>query len=204
GQHGADHAVDHQSQEHDGDDHAGVHESPNIMVMPLAVLAALSVIGGFIGLPHFSWLEKWLEPVIPVHEAASAAIGGGMEWALMGLSAGLAGVGIAAAFLMYRNLAAAEAWAKRLAPIHKLLDNKWYIDEIYQGLIVNPIRRLSELLWKGFDVNVLDRIVLGFGRASNWTGQTVRVIQTGSIQIYALMLLIGIVATVGYLLYGML
>jgi hypothetical protein len=52
-------------------------------------------------------------------------------------------------------------------------------------------------------VAVIDRIVLGFGRASEWTGQAVRVIQTGSIQIYALMLMIGIVATVGYLIYGL-
>jgi NADH:ubiquinone oxidoreductase subunit 5 (subunit L)/multisubunit Na+/H+ antiporter MnhA subunit len=58
-------------------------------------------------------------------------------------------------------------------------------------------------LWKGFDVAVIDRIVIGVGKASEWTGQAVRVVQTGSIQVYALVLLLGVIATVGYLIHGM-
>ena len=86
---------------------------------------------------------------------------------------------------------------KRFAFFHKLLENKWYVDEIYEAVFVKPIGALSELIWKGFDVAVIDRIVVGFGRVSEWTGQTVRVIQTGSIQVYAVMLLLGIVVICG-------
>ena len=87
--------------------------------------------------------------------------------------------------------------------MHKILENKWYVDEIYEAVFVRPIHFLSDSLWKGFDVAVIDRIVVGFGRVSEWTGQAVRVIQTGSVQIYAFMLLLGVVVTVGYLIYGM-
>jgi NADH:ubiquinone oxidoreductase subunit 5 (subunit L)/multisubunit Na+/H+ antiporter MnhA subunit len=64
------------------------------------------------------------------------------------------------------------------------------------------LQGLAQVLWKCFDVGVIDRIVLSFGRVSAWTGQTVRLMQTGSIQVYALMLLVGLVATAGYFIYG--
>jgi len=182
--------------------HGGaVHESPMVMVLPLIILAVLSVVGGFMGFPHMSWIEHWLEPVIPVHEGAAASAGA--EFGLMGLSIALAGAGIGVAITIYGNLATAERLKKRFPVLHRVLENKWYVDEIYDAVLVRPIQFLSESLWKGFDVAVIDRIVLGFGRVSVWSGQTVRVIQTGSIQIYAFMLLLGVVATVGYLIYGM-
>jgi len=149
-----------------------------------------------------SWLEHWLEPVIPEH-AVSAGISPSMEWILMGVSVLGAVVGIAYALNLYKDLKNAEALKKRFAWLHKVLEHKWYIDEIYEALIVRPIHALSEGLWRGFDVGVIDRIVVGFGKVTERAGQTVRVIQTGSIQVYALMLLIGMVATVGYLVYGL-
>ena len=85
--------------------------------------------------------------------------------------------------------------------VYQAMEHKWYVDEIYDALIVKPIYRLSELLWKFFDVQVIDRIVVGFGRVSLWSGETARVMQTGSIQVYALMLLVGLIATAGYLIY---
>lgn len=161
------------------------------------------------GIPHMSWLEGWLEPILPAaHEAAAMAEGaasgvsGGMEWVLMALSVLGAGLGLFAGLKLYERLNIVEALATRLQFFHRLLENKWYIDEIYEALIVRPIHALSEFLWKGFDVAVIDRIVLGFGRVSMWTGNTVRTIQTGSLQVYALMLLIGLIATAGFLIYG--
>jgi NADH-quinone oxidoreductase subunit L len=184
--------------------HVHPHESPFVMTFPLIVLALLSVAGGFIGIPHMSWLENWLEPVIPEHHAVASAVSGSLEWILMGVSVAGALVGIAFAWNLYKDLVRPAAWAKSWSTLHRTLWNKWYVDEIYEAAIVRPIGGLSQALWKGFDVNVIDRIVLGFGRVSMWTGQAVRVVQTGSIQIYALMLLTGIVATVGYLIYGLL
>jgi NADH-quinone oxidoreductase subunit L len=197
----------HADHGHGHDDHGhgakGVHESPLVMTFPLMVLAVLSAVGGFIGIPHHAWLEKWLEPVIPVHEGLSSGVSPGMEYVLMAVSLAGAVLGIAMAWQLYKDLLKAEAWAKRWAGLHKVLEHKWYVDEVYEALFVRPIQALSQMLWKGFDVGVIDRLVVGVGRVSEWTGQTVRVIQTGSIQIYALMLLIGIVATVGYLIYGL-
>jgi NADH-quinone oxidoreductase subunit L len=202
--HGA-HPEDEQSHEPESEHHApaGVHESPGVMTIPLIILAVLSAIGGFMGVPHVSWLAHWLEPVIPAHEAIAEGISPSMEWVLMGASVAGAVVGISIAWNLYKNLARAGELAKRFSGVHQLLENKWYVDELFEALFVRPIQGLSKALWKGFDVAVIDRIVLGFGRASAFTGQAVRVIQTGSIQLYAFMLLVGIVATVGYLIYGL-
>lgn len=201
--HGAAHGVASEAGHDDhGHGHGGVHESPAVMVVPLQILAVASAIGGFMGIPHMSWLEHWLEPVIPEHEMA-AGISPSMEWILMGVSVLGAVIGIAYAFNLYEDLKKAEALRKRFAGLNKILENKWYIDELYQAVIVNPIRALSQGLWKFIDVNVIDRFVLGTGKVSEWTGQSLRVIQTGSIQVYAFMIAIGLIATVGYLVYGL-
>lgn len=197
GAHG--HGLDH---ENAGDGPKGVHESPLTMVGPLQVLAVLSAIGGFIGIPHLSWLEHWLEPVLGAH-AASGAVAPSMEWALMIVSVLGAVLGIMGALKLYANLAKAESLAKSWPTLHRLLENKWYVDEIYDAVFVRPIKALSNFLWKGFDVAVIDRVVVGIGRASAWTGQAVRVVHTGSLQLYALVLLIGIVVSAGYLIYGL-
>jgi NADH-quinone oxidoreductase subunit L len=192
--------------DHGHDDHhssSGVHESPWTMLLPLMILAVLSVVGGFMGVPHHSWIEGWLEPVIPVHEAAAAVMSGNMEYILMGVSVVGAAFGLFLALGLYKNLSKPAELAKKFSFVHKLLENKWYVDEIYEAVFVKPIHFLSESLWKGFDVAVIDRVVVGFGRVSEWTGQTIRVVQTGSIQIYALMLLLGVIVTVGYLIYGL-
>jgi len=206
--HHAHHDDDHHGHDHGHSDHSvGVHESPWMMTLPLQVLALLSAVGGLMGIPHMSWLEHWLEPVIPGHEGAhGASLVGGvdpqMEWILMGVSVLGAILGIAVAFKLYRNLKGVEGLAQRFAPLHRALENKWYVDEIYEALIIKPLQGLAQVLWKCFDVGVIDRIVLSFGRVSAWTGQTVRLMQTGSIQVYALMLLVGLVATAGYFIYG--
>jgi NADH-quinone oxidoreductase subunit L len=142
-----------------------------------------------------------------VHEAVAGAAetsGGSLEYVLMAVSVAIAVVGIMIAFSVYKSYQGGKDPVEAKAPgLYKLLENKWYIDEIYDALVVRPVHFLSVELWKKFDVGVIDRIVLGFGRVTAWTGQTVRVIQTGSIQVYAVMLLIGLIATVGYLIYGL-
>lgn len=172
------------------------------MTIPLMVLAVFSAFGGFMGFPHSSWLEGWLEPVIPA-AVGEVTLGGGMEITLMIVSVLGAALGIAIAVGVFSDLKKADALGKQFSGIRKVLANKWYVDEIYDATIVRPIQALSNFTWKGFDVGVIDRIVVGFGRVSEFTGQTIRVVQTGSIQFYAFVLLIGIVLSVGYLIYGM-
>jgi NADH-quinone oxidoreductase subunit L len=183
--------------------HVHPHESPMSMVFPLQVLAVLSVIGGFIGIPHASWIERWLEPVIPVAEGLGTGVSPAMEWVLMAVSLGGAVLGIFVGLKLYADLKQVAQLQKQFAIVHRLLENKWYVDEIFEAVFVKPIGRLSQLIWKRFDVAVIDRIVLGFGWASQRTGEGFRVIQTGSIQVYAMMLLFGVLLSVGYLIYGM-
>jgi len=183
--------------------HVHPHESPITMTLPLMILAVLSVVGGFMGVPHMSWLKRWLEPVIPVHEGLAAGISPNMEWILMGVSVAGAALGLFVGLKVYADLKLVDRLSKRFKFLHKLLENKWYIDEFYDAVFIQPIKVVSTFLWKGFDNQVIDRIVLGFGRVSNWSGETARVVQNGSIQLYALLLVIGIIASVGYLIYGL-
>ncbi len=192
--HGHSHSHDH------GHEHKhSVHESPHVMVVPLQILAILSAVGGFLGIPHFSWLEHWLEPVIPVHEAIVAVPS--MEWVLMGVSVAGAVFGIFFALKLYRNLKCLYDWTKKFHDSNHSSSGIYYVDEIYEINFVKPLHSLCGFFWKVFDVKVIDRIVLGFGRVSMRTGETVRLAQTGSIQIYALILVIGLVATAGYFVY---
>jgi NADH-quinone oxidoreductase subunit L len=208
--HGHGHGHDDHGHGH-GDDHGhghghgggGVHESPNVMVVPLQVLAVLSAIGGFMSIPHMSWLGHWLAPVIPEHHELAPGVAPSMEWVLMAVSTIGALVMIGVGLKFYQNLDRAAQLKQKWAGVYKLLENKWYVDEIYDTIIVRPLRAISNALWKGFDVAVIDRIVVGTGKVTAFTGQTVRVIQTGSIQVYAFILLMGLVASVGYLIYGL-
>ncbi len=186
-----------------GHGHGGVHESPSVMVVPLQILALLSVVGGFMGIPHMSWIEHWLAQVIPPHDPGASHVAPALEWVLMAVSVAGAAVGIFFGLKVYRDIKIADALKAKWATLHRALEIKWYVDEIFHASVVRPIHSLSMALWKGFDVAVIDRFVLGFGQVSFWTGQTVRVLQTGSIQVYAFMLLAGVVITVGYLLYGL-
>ena len=188
---------------HDDHNHAaptGVHESPALMTIPLVVLAILSIVGGFIGIPHMSWLEHWLEPVIATHGTFTA--GESTEVALMIISTIVAAGSIFFAWRTYGNLKVAAERKRDHAKLYATLENKWYVDELYESAFIRPIYELSIKLWKGFDVGVIDRIVVGFGRVSEWSGQAARTMQTGSIQVYAFMILFGLVLTLSYLIKG--
>lgn len=204
--HGASHGPSHGSG-HGGHAETGkgisVHESPLTMVLPLGVLAVLSAIGGFMGIPHMSWLEHWLEPVISGHHALAEGVSPSTEWVLMGVSVLGAVVSILFAFKTYRDLKVPQARKKRFEGLHRFLENKWMVDEFYEWSLIRPIYRLSLACWKFFDVQVIDQAVLSFGRASEASGRVLRMVQSGSVQIYAFLLVLGLVATVGYLIYGL-
>ncbi len=189
------------------------HESPFVMTGPLWVLAILSAIGGFMGIPpvisevfgahDINWLAHWLNPVVPHHVELNPGTTHAMEWALMGLSVLGALVGIFVAKGLYRDLAKAESLKQKFAGVHNILTNKWYVDALYDAVIVRPLVNFSKFLWRGFDVLVIDGFVNGLGRLSAWTGNAARVMQTGSVQTYAIMALLGLLITVGYLVYGL-
>jgi NADH-quinone oxidoreductase subunit L len=148
--------ADHHTQEH-------LHESPQVMTIPLIILAVGAVFAGFVGLPGVlggSQFAHWLEPVIHAHEEAHAS--GALEWGLMAVSVSVASLGVFLAYLMYRRESLSPAIFANLAggSLYRLFDHKWYFDEIYQVVFVNGtllIARLGSL----FDQYIIDGIVNG-------------------------------------------
>ena len=207
GGHGHDdhgHGVNEEPKDDHGHGHAaaGVHESPAVMTIPLLILAIFSIIAGYIGLPT-QWIDEWLAPIIPIHDPATFTAGHETEILLMVVSTTVALGAALFAYFSYRNLKTAAARKESFAGLHSLLEHKWYVDEAYDRFIVKPIQSASVALWRGFDVAVIDRVVMGFGQVSLWSGRAARVAQTGSLQVYFIAFVFGMVLTVGYLIYGM-
>ena len=169
------------------------HESPAVMWVPLAVLAVLSLIGGYaFNIPEF------LSPVLPMHAGVHDE-----SLATIATAAGLAGILLAAiCYLFVPSIPAALASA--FAPIYQTLYDKYYVDELYDVAIVKPIANGSrEILWKGADVGVFDAIVNGAGSTSIALGGLLRKMQSGNLRTYASWVLIGILLVMGgFAVYG--
>jgi NADH-quinone oxidoreductase subunit L len=178
-----------------------VHESPPVMTWPLVVLAVLTVVTGLaVGFPsvHGTAFARFLAPVLPLDEAEH---GGGVAFALLLLSSGVAVGGVVLAWVMYGlRPVRGESIGVARNPIHALLLRKYYVDEIYDALFVRPLLRLSEWCARAFDLGVIDGIVNGVGRLVTGWAQGMRRIQTGFVMNYALGILIGAVAVVAFLL----
>ncbi len=178
------------------------HESPMVMVAPLLVLAVLSVLGGFIGIPGHSWLAEWLSPVIP--HAHAEGVDHAMEYLLMFVSVVIAISGCGLAYYMYvLKPEIPKQLQQQLRAAYKVLFNKYYVDELYEAAFIKPIQKLSTLIWKYIDVLVIDGAVLGLAKVSRLSGEVLRLAHTGSIQIYGVFILIGLIGFLGYILYGL-
>jgi NADH-quinone oxidoreductase subunit L len=184
-----------------------LHESPRSMTVPLIILGGLSVVGGFVGFPgqlfHKSgWnlIDRFLNPIIlPLGEThgttveaghAVHAVSFGTEWLLVGLSVGVAVIGWLMARRFYVGegaMAPPKALAGRLPMIHKLLFNKYWIDEIYGALVIRPIHRMSVILWRVVDELIIDTLVVnGAAFTVELAGDVMRFFQTGNVRNYAL------------------
>lgn len=173
------------------------HESPWIMVGPLVALAVLSTLGGVINLPHLQWLGHRFHELVK-HPDLREGVSHSMEYVLMGVSTLGAILGVSLGWFAYRKVS-----AKSLSKSPALLANKWYVDEVYDAVVVRPLVAFSKSLWKVFDVGVIDRMVVGTGRVSARAGAALRVVQNGSLQVYAVTTVLGLLVSVGYLLYVM-
>jgi NADH-quinone oxidoreductase subunit L len=185
-----------------------LHDAPAPMALALVVLAAGSVLAGYLGVPHAlggsNWLEAFLEPSFRLGEAHHAATGGdGLELALMGVSTLIAIGGIAlAAHLFLRKPETADVLADRFSGLRRLLLRKYYVDEIYDAAIVQPVRIVSEEgLWKRVDARVIDGAVNGVGRLVGGSSNLVRRLQTGSVRAYLASVFVGVVLVLGYYLW---
>ncbi|HKO04158.1 MAG TPA: NADH-quinone oxidoreductase subunit L [Candidatus Acidoferrales bacterium] len=177
--------------------HVHVHESPRSMLIPLIVLAVLSVGGGWMGASRF---DHFLQPVFAHAEELRAQLphgaAQGLEIPLMLVAIGGAGMGIFTAWWFFLGRPeAADEMAAKLAGARSLLLHKYYVDEIYDAVIVHPIEWIStNILWKTVDVAMIDGTVNGVGSLARDLGQEARQVQSGNGRTYASWLVAGAVA----------
>ncbi len=186
-----------------------IHESPKTMTVPLIVLAVLSVIGGYIGIPAAlgggAWFERWLHPVFAqgqelaqVHAEHHSHT---LEYLLMAASVMLVLVMIVLARRYYvTHSEKTEALRQKVSGLHHLIYNKYFVDEAYFAVIVNPLIKLSDALWQKFDVLIIDGFVNGSAWVVGQVSSGMRKLQTGMIRSYAFVFLVGAVFVIGYLL----
>ena len=183
-----------------------LHDAPPAMAIALIVLAAGSVVAGYAGWPSIlgggDWFARYLEPsfgVVPIEEAAAHGLEGTLM--LVSIAVAFAGIGIASYFFL-KNRRAADAMADRFGGLQRLLLNKYYVDEIYDATVVQPIRIVSEEgLWKVVDVKLIDAAVNGVGQTVAGSSALLRRVQTGSVRAYAASVFFGVVAILGYYLW---
>jgi NADH-quinone oxidoreductase subunit L len=195
---------------HRGDRHTydHAHESPPSMTVPLAILAVLSAVGGFVGIPavlsggkDWNVFHHWLAPAVAgAHAAGEAAPhDAGEELALMGLALAIALSGIAFAWFIYRRrIGLAEGIATRFRVVYALWRNLYWVDELYEAVILKPFYALSRFC-AGFDRWVVDGLVNASGVVTDIVGQLLKLFQTGYVRNYALLFLIGVAAILVYL-----
>ena len=179
-----------------------LHESPATMTVPLAILAGLSLAGGFLNTPHFmhlgneQWLAHWFSWVIPINEVH---LGEATEWSLMIFTTTLAVVIIIVSYFIYTKKSSVPVPDAQQTGLTRLIANKFYVDEIYDFLFVRPLEKISRLFHYYVDVQGIDGIVNGVGAGVQKLGAGFRKLQNGNIEYY----LIGMVAGVVLLLLSL-
>ena len=168
-----------------------LHESPLAMTIPLLVLAILSIIGGFVGIPEVLMhggdkLGEFLSPVITIH--SEGTVSHSTELSLMALSTGLVIIMIIFAWFKFRNYQRREEIG-----FGKILENKWYVDELYDKVIVNPLHQLGGFLKNTIDNKVVDGLVNGVGRVVNYSSRQMRLLQSGQVGNYVLLMVVSMV-----------
>jgi NADH-quinone oxidoreductase subunit L len=211
----------------DGHGHGGVHESPWVMLSPLVILAVLSFVGGWVGVPEFmggeNKIERFMAPVMesgsPPHQtkvvfrildqAQSEELRHREmeyereEWLLAGASVGAATLGLFFAWLLYykkRDLP--DRITAKIHGIYTMVLHKYYVDEGYSAVFVKPLLALSTVVfWRGVDQGVIDGLVNGAGSASQGVGNELRRMQSGNIRSYAAWVALGAALVIAYMVW---
>ncbi len=183
---------------------SGLRESSPVMTWPLLVLAGLATVGGWIGLPAFlgekaDLLGRFLAPSLPHAAAPHGSLAS--EAVLILAAVGAAGLGLALVWLFYvLKPGWPAALASRLPWLHGILLRGYGIDGLYDAVLVRPLLRASEMIYRRFDLAVVDGAVNGTGAAAGWAGRAAAALQTGLIADYALGFLIGAAVFAGLIL----
>ena len=179
-----------------------LHESPSAITIPLIVLAILSVVGGFVGIPavfaeNAHWLQSFLSPVITA-PAESHHLSHSTEYMLMGASVGLALLAIIYAWMRFSKRPELED----ASGTGKVLANKWYVDELYDAVIARPLQAFAGFLNNIFERRIIDGVVNGVGRGIQYAGRQVRLVQSGQVGSYILLMVLSLVLMVLMVFYG--
>jgi len=173
-----------------------LHESPALITFPLIVLAILALVGGVLNMPGSNWLNHYLAPVIATpaehHELDYNA------YALMGVAVIGALIGIGIAYAKYIKQSAVPPQDDEISGVHKLLYNKFYVDEFYTAIIVKPIyaigsffKNVTEVAFSGF--------IFGLGRVTTMLGTEGKTLQNGSIGFYLFAFVLGVCSIIVYI-----
>ena len=207
--------------------HGGVHESPWVMLAPLVILAVLSFVGGWVGIPQFmggsNKFEHFLAPVmesgpaahapanVPVtendtistHAGPPSEENAGQEWLLAGTSVAAALIGLFFAWLLYyKRPELPDRITAKIHGIYLLVLHKYYVDEGYGTIFVKPLLALSTVVfWRGVDQGIIDGLVNGAGSTSKSIGNELRRMQSGNIRSYAAWVAIGGAAVIVFMIW---
>jgi NADH-quinone oxidoreductase subunit L len=186
-----------------------LHESPLTITIPLMVLAVLSVTAGYANFPEIfggkHYLQTYLAPIFAdsVSRAHSHHLDHNTELALMGISVFIVLISIAAAYSKYISKKAVPAnEGVELSSLHKLVYNKYYVDEVYDALFVKPLYALSSFGHKFIELSGIDRIVTSFGQFTLLGGKVFSKLQTGHTTFYLFVMVLGMIAILTYNLLG--
>jgi NADH-quinone oxidoreductase subunit L len=193
---------------HDVEHH--LHESPALMTFPLYVLAILAALGGFLGVPHLlgdylghmpHYLSHWLDPVVPSKHLPLVGVKIALhEGVVMAGSSIVAIISYFTGVALFKKHMFVKDIVGAFSPVEKILANKYYVDELYAVIVVNPIKKISLFSANIIDKFVVDGAVNGIGSKVKRLGTGLRSLQTGDIQTYAFMMLMGLVLVVLFIL----
>jgi NADH-quinone oxidoreductase subunit L len=190
----------HGSHGHDANEHGEPHESPMVMLVPLMILALLSLVGGFVGWGnHF---ENFLAPVFGATDAVETA-SHGTELLLMGVSVAVALLGWWLAYLLYcKRPELPQRIADSLGSVYQAVVHKYYIDELYAVLFVKPlIDGSTRILWQDVDRKIIDAAVNDTGDGARHVSDKVRHMQSGNIRSYAGWIAAGSAVVIAFMIW---
>ncbi|MFN8349529.1 MAG: NADH-quinone oxidoreductase subunit L [Spirosomataceae bacterium] len=183
-----------------------LHESPASMTVPLMILAVLSAVGGFMNIPHAlgggESLSHFMAPLFELSKQVNPLLFEGhldhsTEYILMGVSVGAAVLAIVFAYNLFISKNTVPAADKDVTGFAKVLQNKYYVDEAYEAVFVNPMRKLSDVLYS-FGEFLIDLVVNGSGRLVQFFAGRLRLLQSGETGFYVFAMVIGILAVLAW------
>ncbi len=174
-----------------------LHESPLAMTLPLMILAFFAVVAGFIGIPalfaeNSHWLANFLSPIFskPAAHGEAHHLSHSQEWVMLGIVTVLI---LGSIILAFRKFSSSNQQFEENEGLGKVLENKWYVDELYNTIIVNPLLQLATFFKNIVEKLVIDGLVNGTGKLVMYSSRQLRLIQNGQVSGYILMMIVSLV-----------